>query len=946
MLSIGKVGGGQASPSYYVEHVAQGAEDYYAGKGEARGQWHGKGAEGRGLSGPVADDDFLTLLTADPGPGKTVLGYDLTFSAPKSVSLLFGLGDDSLSGQVREAHDEAVRQALDYVEQYACWTRRGAGGRTRLQGGGLTVATFRHRTSRAGDPQLHTHSVVANATAAAGATTALDGQALYAHARTAGYLYQAALRDRMTRTVGVEWRPVVNGMAEIDGFDPEVLRAFSRRSQDIEEHLEQRGVRTMKGARVVKLETRRAKTYDVPVARLRDEWAARASELGLAQDALNDVLDRRAPGRPAHPTTDDLAEDLIAPDGVTRQASTFDRRDVLRDLAGAPREGATPRDLEVLADAWLASDDVVRLEAGAWRQHLGGARFSTVEMLELERELVDIALARRDSATAVAPPGTVDQVLARSRQLADEQTNLISSITTSGHGVEVVNAAAGTGKTRALGAARDVWERSDINVYGCALAARAAVELESLAGIDSTTVARLLNDIDHGYGLRTGSVLIVDEAGMVGTRSLARLAAHASDTQSKLVLVGDDHQLPEIDAGGAFRGLAKRLGAHELREVRRQDHDWDRAALNELRDGRIDRWTDAYRDHGRIVVAPTSRGVRQALVDDWWEAARGADRDAVMVAHRRADVAELNALARERMHRDGRLGDDEVATGGRTFAVGDMVVARRNDRRAELVNGTRATVRAIDLADNSLTIDDSDGTMRNVPAAYLAEGWLDHGYALTAHAAQGATVDRAFVLGSDELYREWGYTALTRHREEARFYVVSTGTAERALPGLEPEEDQLVDEVTSMLQQSRRKDMAIEHVDRAADPIAREARERLGRLKREREELGRLQRGRRKELDDLIRRQEAALERQPAYEQPRRAIRMEPASAEVRVDPDELRHALAVPSEAVVATVGERPAAFAERERWCRAVSALVGERADLTPSAIEPTMDDTGLEL
>jgi hypothetical protein len=142
MLSIGKVGGGQASPSYYVEHVAQGAEDYYAGAGEARGQWHGRGAAARGLSGTVGDDEFLGLLSADDGPGKTVLGYDLTFSAPKSVSLLFGLGDPELSDRVRAAHDEAVRQALDYVERHACWTRRGAQGRSRLRGDGLTVAPF------------------------------------------------------------------------------------------------------------------------------------------------------------------------------------------------------------------------------------------------------------------------------------------------------------------------------------------------------------------------------------------------------------------------------------------------------------------------------------------------------------------------------------------------------------------------------------------------------------------------------------------------------------------------------------------------------------------------------------------------------------------------------------------------------------------------------------
>ena len=238
-----------------------------------------------------------------------------------------------------------------------------------------------------------------------------------------------------------------------------------------------------------------------------------------------------------------------------------------------------------------------------------------------------------------------------------------------------------------------------------------------------------------------------------------------------------------------------------------------------------------------------------------------------------------------------------------------MVVMRRNDRSADLVNGTRATVRSVNLDASTLAVEDAEGRPHDVPAAYLEEGSLDHGYALTAHAAQGATVDRSFVLGSEEMYREWGYTALTRHREEARFYFVSTGTAERALPGLEPECDPIVDEVSSLMAQSRRKDMAIEHLDRRPDPIALEARERLARLKQERGELGLLKRGRRKELDDLIQRQEQALERERPREPVLRTVRLEPVEPGVDVDPDRIRETLAQPSDDLRATVGARPAA-------------------------------------
>jgi ATP-dependent exoDNAse (exonuclease V) alpha subunit len=162
-----------------------------------------------------------------------------------------------------------------------------------------------------------------------------------------------------------------------------------------------------------------------------------------------------------------------------------------------------------------------------------------------------------------------------------------------------------------------------------------------------------------------------------------------------------------------------------------------------------------------------------------------------MIAHRRSDVAELNALAHARMQRDGRLGDEELAASERSFSVGDRVIARRNDRRAGVVNGTLGEVVGIDLEQRTLTLRTTRDAELRLEGSYLDEGWLEHGYALTAHAAQRATVDRSFVLGSDELYREWGYAALSRHRDQARFYVVSPGSVERALPELEAEPDDL-----------------------------------------------------------------------------------------------------------------------------------------------------------
>jgi hypothetical protein len=388
------------------------------------------------------------------------------------------------------------------------------------------------------------------------------------------------------------------------------------------------------------------------------------------------------------------------------------------------------------------------------------------------------------------------------------------------------------------------------------------------------------------------------------------------------------------------------LGAIELREIHRQRRLWDRDALTDLRHGRVEAWADAYRDHGRIVSRPTAAATRAALVDDWWESARTGDQDSVMIAHRRADVAELNAAARERMRRDGRLGDKELETEQQAFAVGDRVIARRNDKRRDLVNGTRGEIVDVNLEQRTARVLTPHGEELAIDSTYLDNGWLQHGYALTAHAAQGATVDRSFVLGGDELYREWGYTALTRHRDAAKFYMVSPGSIERTLPGLEADEGRTFEDLRARLGATRRKTMAIEIT--CAEDDVQGTRERIDRLQEQQTRLRFWQRGRRSELDDRLTRQQEALERQDAHLTDARARAVpDPAAPRERWEPSNLRAQLLDPPDRVVDVLGPRPTAVAERERWLRSVARLLGGRPARDLTDRRRTMDDdTGLEL
>jgi len=428
---------------------------------------------------------------------------------------------------------------------------------------------------------------------------------------------------------------------------------------------------------------------------------------------------------------------------------------------------------------------VLRREDGRpIRSPIDWRRYTTTELLGVEEAMIAAAVRRQQEQVGVVPERVVDAALqvhaTTQRTLAGEQVAMVRALTQDGAGVAVVCAKAGTGKTTTLSACRWAWATAGYRVTGAALTAHAAKELEDGAGIPSQTISKFLaalEDMDAGGwvgGFGPQTVVVVDEAGMVGTRQLAQLLDYAERAGAKVVLVGDPEQLQAIDAGGGLRGLARRLGAVTLTENHRQRARWEVEALDLLRGEDAEAAIAHYQQHGRVVTARTATQVRERLVADWWAAMRqpeagAGERPPVMVALRRSDVADLNQGARALLAAEGQLGTDTQLVGEREFAVGDRVVTLRNARRwLGVLNGTRATVTALDPERGGLTVQTDDGHSVYLPRSYLSPRarWggmrLDHAYAVTGHKVQGITTERAFVLGSDELYREWGYVALSR----------------------------------------------------------------------------------------------------------------------------------------------------------------------------------------
>ncbi len=475
------------------------------------------------------------------------------------------------------------------------------------------------------------------------------------------------------------------------------------------------------------------------------------------RDARGELAERAAEHREiARRNGERIAADpAIALRTITHGQSTFTRLDLARFLH-RHSDGAE-QFAQVMAKV-ERSPELVALG----RDDKGQDRLSSREMVTVERRLARSADDLSRDTHHRVDRRHADAAL-RDAGLGDEQVAAFEHVT-AGNGLALVTGFAGTGKSTMLGSAREAWEASGFSVRGATLSGIAAEGLEAGSGIPSRTLASLEHAWGKGYDeLTSNDVLVIDEAGLVGSRQLQRLLSHANEARAKVVLVGDPEQLQAIEAGAGFRALQERHGSAEIATVQRQRADWQREATVELATARTGAALGRYAEAGAVIAHGTHEEARTALVEHWADANKSGG-SSVILAYTREDARQLNTLARDHVRASGQLGDDvEVMTerGERRFASGDKVMFLRNERSLGVKNGTLGQIEQV--TEHRMTVMLDGGARTAFDLKDYAE--IDHGYAATIHKAQGVTVDRAYVLASEHMDRHAAYVALSRHRD-------------------------------------------------------------------------------------------------------------------------------------------------------------------------------------
>lgn len=782
--------------------------------------------------GPAAKAREVATIEAEEaerGTRRAVAGFDFTFSVPKSVSAIWSVADAGTQSLIAAAHHAAVAELVVFLEREVAATRVGAtgpdGAVAHVDVAGVTAAAFDHYDSRSGDPQLHTHVVISNKvmTVQDGRWRTLAGRPMHSAVVAVSEFYNAALADRLTRTLGPGWEARERGRErnpawEIEGVPDELVSEFSTRSRHIEaekdrliaeyaaKHGRQPSARTVLKLRAQATLATRPEKQVRSLADLTGEWRQRATRVlgkdatGWARAITGGDTARRVL------RADDVPLDVVHEVGQTTLETVGEKRstwtrwnlhaEASRQLMGwrfasiEDREAITGLVVDAAERASLRlTPPELATSPLEFRRPDGTTRFrprhSTLFSSEVLLAAEDRLLARADTTTGpTVPLETVERVAhkpdARGRVLGEDQAVALTAIAVSGRVVDVLVGSAGAGKTTAMSALRRAWEKEHGagSVVGLAPSAAAAHVLADDLGIATENTAKWWqNHLMHGTTFDAGQLVIIDESSLAGTASLDRITHEVEKAGAKALLVGDWGQLQSVDAGGSFGLLVhSRDDAPELHDLHRFTHAWEKTTSLQLRHGRSEA-IDTLIEHDRITGGEAETMIDAAYTA--WQRDLAAGRASILVAETHETVTTLNARARADRIIGGQVNSAREAAlhDGTAASEGDLVITRHNDRRLRngrtwVRNGSRWTVTAV-REDGSVSIRPAARRFGGgivLPADYVAEH-LDLGYAITAHRAQGVTMQTSHVVVAPTTTRENFYVSMTRGAEGNFAYV-------------------------------------------------------------------------------------------------------------------------------------------------------------------------------
>ena len=757
MLSFHSIdaGGDAAGAAQYYEDLAR--EDYYTSGGEPPGKWIGRFAQALNLDGQkVQKGQLIEAFSGfDPATGKPLArnagpahkpGYDLTFSAPKSVSVIWATADQATRQAISGAQQKAVEAAISHAEKIGAFVQRaGHGGIEKIPHGELLAATFEHSTSRNGDAQLHTHAITPNL-AADGKTIDFDSR----HKMELGAHYRAQLAAAL-REMGFSIE-LDRSSFKIAGVPDALTREQSSRSQEIAEYLDKLGLdANSKAGAAFKMDTRQAKgeVDRAEIFRHAREAAERHDfDPALIRDASPEVK---------------LWNDQEFTVEAFGQASTLTATQLrAAGFVYSQDKNANP---ETHIQQMVESGELVEMID----TQTGDSRWTSREMLEIERGLGDAA--KKLSAVRLEQDGERLAELSQRHKLSAEQADAFKHITASSYAA--VQGVAGAGKSRMVGAARELWEVEGKRVIATAVAAKAARGLADGAGIkESSTLDGLLIKLENeAEQLDKNTIIVMDEAGMVGSRKMARLMLAVEQSGAQLKLIGDPRQLQPIDAGGAFRTMIDQAGAAQINTVQRQQSEQDRKIVSDLAEGRTAQALDAMREANMIHAHKDAEAARREVAAQTI-ADLATGKSAIVMTGTRREAFQVNQLVREMARATGQIVGADVsfknaAGDWRHMAQGERAMFTKNDKRLRIDNGMTGTILNIEDGKMTVALDDKgmgDGRVTEINLADYAH--IEHGYAYTTHKSQGVTVDRARAIVDEKMLdMAMGYVQASRHRE-------------------------------------------------------------------------------------------------------------------------------------------------------------------------------------